>query len=79
MGQALVRFVDGPQQLTERGRFFDRPDAIEGRPEKTEIVRRQQSYSNDALLSHETLRRLIHVRLNAPKLLKCQAFRASIV
>ena len=73
-----VRLINCTQQFAERWRFLNRPCTVEGRAKHIHIATRKQSYSYDAFMGHKTLRKLIHVSLNAPKPLKCPAFRQSI-
>jgi hypothetical protein len=73
--ELAVRLVDRAQQLAERRRFLNRPYAIERWTKQVEVATGEQSDSYDAVLGHQTLRKLTYVSPNAHKRLKCQAFR----
>ncbi len=73
--QLVVGFVDGLDQLGEAGRFINRPKPREAMTEQFDLTLGEQSDGNDAFLRQGARSRLICIRLNEARRLRCRLFR----
>ena len=59
--ELAVGFVDRPKQLREIGRFFYRPDPVEGRTEHLEVTASEESDRDNSIVHDLSLFSLIYV------------------